>query len=230
MDGIGRVFEDGSGHLETQLVEGVFGIDFQNGDQFRMKRADDVERVVVPFQAAGLTVPVGAYRFDTTTMSYTAGAQHRLAGTITLDHGGYYGGGRTALGVTSGHVSVGAHLSLEPTMSLNWLDLPDASSTARLVGTRVTYALTPRMFTSAFIQYNSTLRTAASNVRLRWEYRPGSELFVVYNDERDALTGARPRMAARTLSRQRNHGIGASAREIAPPRGRNYSRNLRLCA
>ncbi len=27
----------------------------------------------------------------------------------------------------------------------------------------------------------------SSNVRLRWEYRPGSELFVVFNEERDTL-------------------------------------------
>ena len=26
-----------------------------------------------------------------------------------------------------------------------------------------------------------------SNARLRWEYRPGSELFVVYNEQRDTL-------------------------------------------
>jgi len=25
----------------------------------------------------------------------------------------------------------------------------------------------------------------STNVRLRWEYQPGSELFVVYNDHRD---------------------------------------------
>ena len=41
------------------------------------------------------------------------------------------------------------------------------------------------------MQYNSSIRTVASNVRLRWEYQPGSELFVVYNDQRDTrLPGA----------------------------------------
>jgi hypothetical protein len=48
--------------------------------------------------------------------------------------------------------------------------------------------MTPLMFVSALIQYNSSNSTLGANVRLRWEYQPGSELFVVYNEERDTLT------------------------------------------
>jgi hypothetical protein len=40
------------------------------------------------------------------------------------------------------------------------------------------------------VQYNSSNNALSSNVRLRWEYQPGSELFVVYNDGRDT-TGTR---------------------------------------
>ena len=43
------------------------------------------------------------------------------------------------------------------------------------------------MFASALLQYNSTDRSFSSNLRFRWEYQPGSELFVVYTDERDTL-------------------------------------------
>ena len=30
----------------------------------------------------------------------------------------------------------------------------------------------------------------STNARFRWEYRPGSELFVVYNEERNTLDAA----------------------------------------
>ena len=43
--------------------------------------------------------------------------------------------------------------------------------------------MTPRMFLSGIVQYNSTGTSIGSNVRFRWEYRPGSELFVVYTDD-----------------------------------------------
>jgi hypothetical protein len=41
------------------------------------------------------------------------------------------------------------------------------------------------MFASALVQYSSADRAYSTNLRFRWEYRPGSELFVVYTDERD---------------------------------------------
>jgi hypothetical protein len=47
------------------------------------------------------------------------------------------------------------------------------------------------MFVGALLQYNSTSSTFSTNVRFRWEYHPGSDLFVVYTDGRD--THERPR-------------------------------------
>ena len=57
--------------------------------------------------------------------------------------------------------------------------------TATVINNRVTYTMTPLMFVSALVQYNSSTASLSSNVRLRWEYRPGSELFVVYTDGRN---------------------------------------------
>jgi hypothetical protein len=60
--------------------------------------------------------------------------------------------------------------------------------------------MTPRMFVSGIVQYNSTSTSVGSNVRFRWEYRPGSELFVVYTDDynTDALANA-PTLRNRAL-------------------------------
>lgn len=76
-------------------------------------------------------------------------------------------------------------MSVEPTLSINWLDLPTGRVTATLVSGRGTLSFTPRMLVAALIHYNSAARLVTTNVRYRWEYRPGSELFVVYSDGRD---------------------------------------------
>jgi hypothetical protein len=56
------------------------------------------------------------------------------------------------------------------------------------------------MFVSALVQYNSSNSTLSTNLRLRWEYQPGSELFVVYNEGRDTLTlGRFPELEARSF-------------------------------
>jgi hypothetical protein len=41
------------------------------------------------------------------------------------------------------------------------------------------------MFASGLVQYNSSISSFSTNVRLRWEYRPGSDFFVVYSEGRD---------------------------------------------
>ena len=58
--------------------------------------------------------------------------------------------------------------------------------TTRVVRTRLNYTFTPRMFVSGLVQYNSASNSLSSNVRWRWEYIPGSELFVVYTDDNTA--------------------------------------------
>ena len=74
---------------------------------------------------------------------------------------------------------------MEPGVSFNVLDLPEGEQTQAVLRLRTDYAFTPRMFASALLQYNDADRILSSNVRFRWEYAPGSELFVVWTDERD---------------------------------------------
>ena len=84
-------------------------------------------------------------------------------------------------------INVSPQLSLEPNISLNWIELPTGKFTTRLLGSRITYTMT-LVFASALVQYNSSTHTVSANARMRWEYRPGSELFIVYNEERDSET------------------------------------------
>jgi hypothetical protein len=59
--------------------------------------------------------------------------------------------------------------------------------------------MTPLMFASALLQYNSTNHVVSANARLRWEYAPGSELFVVWNEERDTMAPQFPGLANRSF-------------------------------
>ena len=86
-------------------------------------------------------------------------------------------------------MEISPRMSLEPSVSVNFVDLPQASFTATVLRTRATYTVTPRMFVSGIVQSNSTTNSMGSNLRLRWEYAPGSELFVVYTDDYDTESG-----------------------------------------
>ena len=59
--------------------------------------------------------------------------------------------------------------------------------------------MTPRMFVSGIVQYSWATTSMGTNLRFRWEYRPGSELFVVYTDDFDAEARWAPALRNRAL-------------------------------
>ena len=188
---------DASGFVETREALGLFGIELENSDRFDAGYTQTYDFLKRPFRIAeGIVIPVGGYDFHTTRVDYTFGSQRRLAGRLGIEHGSFYGGTKTTLAIGGsgrgsfggGRIEVTPQLSLEPGMSLNWVDLPQGAFTTTLVTTRATYTMTPLMFVSALVQYNSDTHGLSTNLRMRWEYRPGSELFIVYNEQRDTLT------------------------------------------
>jgi hypothetical protein len=177
--------------LDTREAVARVETEFTNSDLFSVSYTDNFERLVRPFViATGVAIPVGSYDFHTTRIGYIAGQQRRLSGEVVFEAGPFYDGDRKTITVNNGRLQVTPQMSLEPSLSINWVNLAQGSFTLKVARTRATYTITPRMFVSGIVQYNSGVNSFGSNVRFRWEYRPGSELFVVYTDDFD--TEARP--------------------------------------
>jgi hypothetical protein len=190
--GTGEYIANGAGSLDTRIFGGHFITEFENSDGFTIDVTNDFERLVRPFVPVGSrdTIPVGQYTFSDVAVAYSLGAQRRVAGTLTVRAGEYYDGSIRSVTVgpgpmASGRVSIFTRLSLEPTFSVARIKLPTGSFTNRLARARVDYGFSPLMFASGLVQYNSADRAVSTNLRFRWEYLPGSELFLVYTDERD---------------------------------------------
>ncbi|MDO8794289.1 MAG: DUF5916 domain-containing protein [Vicinamibacterales bacterium] len=178
--------ENGTGRLETRTRSGEFYVDFRNADKVGVLLTNSYEWLPAPFRIGpGVTLPSGAYVFTNTRVYYTLAQQRAVSANLQLDYGSFYNGHKTTVTVGRGRVPVTTRLSVEPTYSYNRVVLREGAFSTQLAGSRITFTMTPLMFVSALVQYNSSTRTMSTNARLRWEYRPGSEVFVVYNDERD---------------------------------------------
>jgi hypothetical protein len=192
--------ENRAGRLETRIVDGEFGVEFQNSDKFTVGVNDDYEFLKIPFAIVPtVRIPVGGYQFTTARAGYNFGQQRPYSGNLLVERGSFYNGDRTTVTFNRSRLNLSPQFSIEPSVSVNWVDLTQGSFTARLFGSRVTYTMTPLMFVSAFLQYSSTANAVSSNIRLRWEYMPGSELFIVFNEERDTLTPKFPGTRNRSL-------------------------------
>jgi hypothetical protein len=186
--------------LESRLVQGTFRTEFASSDVLTFNYFDNYEFLDVPFPIApGVTLPVGDYSFGDGQASYQLGPQRRVSGTLTVRAGAFYSGDHTSASY-SGRVKLTSQLAVEPRISIDKVTLPEGNFTTKLVGARTTYTLSPRMFVSALVQYNSTANTLETNARFRWEYQPGSDLFVVYTDGRDTAGSTRADLVNRGLA------------------------------
>ena len=180
--------ENVRGVLETREADGEFAVEFENSDRLAVAYRRTYERLLEPFDITPeISIPAGSYDFETYSAELVLGPQRVASGRVRLDHGPFFSGRKTELTATRGRLQLSRRVSTEPTYAFSLVDLREGRFTTHLAGARVTFTVTPLMFTSALVQYNTSNNTAAANVRFRWEYQPGSELFVVYNEQRSTL-------------------------------------------
>ena len=192
--------ENGAGQLDTREARAEFRTEFQNSDILEISYIDAYELLVAPFRIArDVTIPRGGYGQGAFRGEFTLGQQRVASGTIFGEHGSFYDGDRTAFGYSGARVKLNPHLAVEPGVSINRITLPFGSFTTKLVSSRVTYTVTAMMFVGGLLQYNSSNGSFSTNLRLRWEYRPGSELFLVYNEGRDTLQTGFPDLQTRAF-------------------------------
>ena len=66
----------------------------------------------------------------------------------------------------------------------NWA--PKTLAILLIVRERLALAISPRILSNFFIQYNDLAEVLSVNLRFNWIYRPGEDLFVVYNQSWNA--------------------------------------------
>jgi len=178
--------------VQTKELRGYFQTDFQNSGQVTAEYTHGYELIPRPFTISPrVVVPVGGYQADNLRVSYSLGQQRAISGRTAFGRGTLYNGTRTEL-TYSGRVAIRPQVAVEPGLTFNWVDLPYGRFNARLLTTRFIVTPTPRMILSGLVQYNAVAQTMTSSARLRWEYRPGSELFLVYSDGRNLLETQNP--------------------------------------
>ncbi len=146
--------------LDSREQIGSFQTEFTNSDVAGVSYTDTFERLVRPFAIVpGVVIPIGAYDFHTVQLSYTAGQQRPVSGGVVYEQGTFYDGDRRSISVNSARVQVTPRVSIEPSLTLNWIELPQRTFTTSVVRGRATFTVTPRMFFSGIAQYNSTARS-----------------------------------------------------------------------
>ncbi|MBI3940256.1 MAG: carbohydrate binding family 9 domain-containing protein [Acidobacteria bacterium] len=186
--------------VQNREAKASFGVELHNSDQWNTDYIRYYEYLPRDFTVVrGVVAPKGGYSYQDVKTSYVLGQQRQVSGTLALSLGTLYGGTKTEASY-SGRIRVTTRLVMEPSVTLNWVDLPYGTFTTRLITSRFIVTPTPRLLVSSLIQFNAADHSLTSSIRLRWEYSPRSELFAVYTDGRNQSPAGVPQLLSRALA------------------------------
>ena len=151
------------------------------------------ERLFEPFEISpGVVLRPGEYRFTRfRTNPFSTANRRRISGNLAISWGNYWSG-------EAEQVTASVNLRLRPrflaSVSTNqtFARLPEGDFVARIYTSNIGYTASPRLSFSNLIQYDNRSRNLGWQSRARWTLRPGSDLFVAFNqgwiqEEEEAL-------------------------------------------
>lgn len=157
------------------------GVRFDSGDEFEF----NVQRVGdAPTEAFevfdGTTIASGSYWYDRWEVQYDGSSRRPVRFEASANFGRFYTG-------SGEDYSLSVEGRWQPhllwSLDFGYTDgrFPSSRFIARTTTARVDYAVTPRLNTTVFAQWNNESKRGAINARLRWTRTPGSDLYVVLN-------------------------------------------------
>ncbi|HYR82884.1 MAG TPA: DUF5916 domain-containing protein [Terriglobia bacterium] len=182
-------FKGGNGKVETRTQGITLGTQFQNSGSINFSVAENFDRLVNKFLIrSNLAIEPGDYKYREYLAKFTSSQRRKITGTGNVSLGEFWNGHRKSFGGALG-LRPDYNLSVNLDYSYNRVNLPDGSFSTSLVGARLLYGFSPRVFFNAFVQYNADTHQVSSNIRFDFIHHPLSDLYLVYNDSRDARTG-----------------------------------------
>jgi hypothetical protein len=173
---------DQNNRLVTRQLHHMLGVTLDDGSFINVILERWLDVLDEPFRIQkNVTIPAGTYRFHELVLTYNTNPARRLYERFTYTPKQFYGGDRHDINTTVGFRG-SSQFSSEVQYQRNDVNLPYGQFVVNLGILRVDYAMSPRMTLRSLTQYNSSTHEVSSSIRFNFIYRPGSDLYVVYND------------------------------------------------
>ncbi len=174
--------------LDRQL-RGEFRIEFQNTSRFSINIEQEYEYLDEDWSVrTGHEIPVGEYMSTKLRTSYSTSRARFINGSFTFSRNDYYTGSQIG-GNFRGDLKLFNRFRANLNYSYNEISLPSGKFHTNTMATRLTYSVNPDMFFKAYLQWyndpllNHGLDIYSANVLMHYIYRPGSDFYLVFNQE-----------------------------------------------
>ena len=175
---------DQHNRLLSRRVHYMVGVYFEDGSSGWVYYNDLFEQLDFPFFIhENVTIPSGTYRFGEWVYMYSTDQSKRLYGRVNYSPQTFFGGTRTDFRVTAG-VRATNSIAFEARFSRSDVSLPGGAFIADLASLTADFAFSPQLTLRTLSQYNSVTHEISNSVRFNWIYKPGSDLYITYDELR----------------------------------------------
>lgn len=192
--------------LESFNIDSFYNLEFKSGTWIWAGLLFKHEDLNEPFELSDdVAVPAGSYTYLDAWLGYSMTESLLMRTDLNLRGGMFYDGWWLGPSITPSW-NVSKFLEVGGEYQLNFIRFPsrDDTFTAHIARLRAQAALNARFSVAFFVQFNSAANEAGTNVRLRYRFREGNDLWLVYNDNINTLrTPTEPHLPRLPLSNQR---------------------------
>ena len=128
-----------------------------------------------------VTIPAGAYSMHEWYFTVNTSPGKRFYERLTVSPVQFYDGTRLNMSAAVG-ARVSSRFSTELQYNRNDVKMPWGDFLVNLSTLRFDYTFSPRLTVRSLTQYNTSTHEVSNNVRFNFIYRPGSDIYIVYND------------------------------------------------
>ncbi len=176
---------DTQGVVQTQEWQGTFRADLNNGGYTDDDIADVfTQRITKPLHIyKSVFIPNGLYHFARHQLTYGSGQDRRFTYNFFERFGGYYGGTLNEFRVRANYRPTAKFsISASETWDRFRLPLPNRNFSVVLASLQGNCSFNRFLTLTSLVQMDtSNTQAVSANVRLRYNYRPDSDLYIIYN-------------------------------------------------
>ena len=158
---------------------------FFNNDEIMLFGQVQYEFLQEPLQFSNeIAIPQGDYFYTFFGASYSSGFQRAFKIPVSAEYGSFFDGENLEFRL-SPEWSINEHFTLEGSWRLNYLNFKEreVSEWINVPQLRVNWAYNLHLSGSVTAQYNSIQDQIFTSARLRYNFRDGHNLYVVYNQD-----------------------------------------------
>jgi hypothetical protein len=169
---------------ETQLL---YQVEWINKSIVQVDVKETFMKLQAPFDPTNTGgVPLAAneeFNWKEFGVSFVSDIRKSLNFLISSRYGGYFNGTRLTMNGEL-YYRVQPYGSLAIVATYNKISMPSPYNSGELIliGPRLDFTFTDKLFFTSFVQYNNQIDNLNLNLRFQWRFAPVSDLFIVYTE------------------------------------------------